>query len=170
MDILKAANEWAKAEILSTQFFIFFGILFLLGSIGFWQLGKTAVAKAFVYPFLVTGILLLILGVGLLFSTKSRLSNFETDYQKDAATFVKTEIARAENTIGSYKNVALKVFPLIIAVAALLIVFIDKPIWRAISIATIAMMLVMILVDSNALVRMQDYHKQLVLEEKNQKN
>jgi len=166
MDILTAANDWAKAEIVSTQFFIFFGVLFLLGCLGFWQYGKTEVAKAFTYPLLVTGILLLILGFGLLFSTKSRHSNFKTEYQKDSNTFVKTEIARAEKTIDSYKKVALKVFPLIIVVASLLIVFIDKPIWRAISIATIAMMLVIILVDSNALARVEGYHKQLMLFEK----
>ena len=35
MDILKLANEWAKAEIFSSKFFILFGLVFLAGSIGF---------------------------------------------------------------------------------------------------------------------------------------
>ena len=68
MDILKIATEWARAEVFSSKFFIFFGILFVLGTIGFWQLGKTETAKAFIYPTLVSGILLLAVGIGILYA------------------------------------------------------------------------------------------------------
>ncbi len=161
MDIVKIANDWAKAEILSNQFFVLFGILFLVTSLGFWQFGRTEVAKAFFYPFLITGILLLILGFGLWFSAKSNMNQFESSYLKDATAFVQSEIERTERTISSYQKVALKVFPLFIVAAGLIIVLTDKPLWRAISIATIAMFLVIILIDSNALARMEHYHKQL---------
>ena len=52
MDILKAATDWAKAEVFSSMFFIFFAILMLLGSLGFYGIGKTAMAKAYVIPML----------------------------------------------------------------------------------------------------------------------
>ena len=72
--------------------------------------------------------------------------------------------------MNEYQMVVFKIIPLIIVVAALLIIFIDKPIWRAISITTIAMMVVILLVDNNANARIEVYHKQLVLIEKELKN
>lgn len=166
MEILKAAIEWAKAEVFSSMFFILFGIIFLLATIGFWQLGKTELAKAFIYPTLVAGILLLIIGIGLVYSNKSRIASFPTAYEHDASAFVESEIIRAEKTLAEYKTVVFKAIPLIIVVAALLLIFIDKPNWRAISITTIAMMVVILSIDSNANARLEAYNKELVLLEK----
>ena len=87
MEVLKAATAWAKAEVFSSTFFILFGVLFVLGTIGFWQLGKTELAKAFIYPTLVAGILLLIIGIGLVYSNKSRIASFPAAYEKDASAF-----------------------------------------------------------------------------------
>ena len=53
MEIVKLATDWAKAEVFSTRFFILFAILFLIASIGFWQLGKTDIARAYITPTLV---------------------------------------------------------------------------------------------------------------------
>ncbi|MGB3616752.1 MAG: hypothetical protein WBA12_01420 [Catalinimonas sp.] len=69
MDILKASIDWAKAELLSTPFFVLFGIAFVAASFGFRQLGKTEMARAYVIPMLVAGALLMIIGVGLFLST-----------------------------------------------------------------------------------------------------
>lgn len=166
MEIVKAATVWAKAEVFSAQFFIFFGLLFLVGSIGFWQLGKTEVAKAFIFPNLVAGILILAVGLGIFFTNKSRITSFANAYNSDAPAFVQSEIIRTEKSMGEYKTIVFKIIPLIIAVAALLIIFIDKPIWRAISITTIAMMVVILLVDINANARIETYHEQLGVVEK----
>lgn len=166
MDIVKTATTWGKDEVFSSQFFILFAIVFLIASVGFWQLGKTDVAKAFIYPTLVAGILLLAVGVGLFFTNKSRIKNFPTAYENDASAFVKSEISRAEKTVGEFKTVVFKAIPIIIIIAALLIIFVDKPIWRAISITTIAMMSVILLVDSNSSKRMEDYQEQLELVDK----
>lgn len=62
MDILKMATDWAKGEIFSSAFFIIAGVLFVAASIGFWQLGKTDMAKAYIIPTLVAGALLMIIG------------------------------------------------------------------------------------------------------------
>ncbi|NJB87825.1 putative membrane channel-forming protein YqfA (hemolysin III family) [Lewinella marina] len=161
MDILKAATDWGKAEVFSAQFFILFGVLFLLASAGFWQLGKTDLARAYVVPVLVAGVLLLVIGLGLYFTNQSRLTNFAAAYDSDASAFVEAEIARTERTLKEYQLVVLKVIPLIIVVAALLIVFLDQPNWRAISITCIAMMAVILLIDTNAHARIEAYHGQL---------
>ena len=161
MEILKASNQWAKDEVFSSAFFILFGVVFILAAIGFWQLGKTEVARAFIYPTLVAGSLLLVAGISFAISNKNRLSGFEAEYQADSTTFVKTEIARVEKTLGEYRNIALKVLPFGIVVAALLIVFVDKPLWRAISMTTIGLLLCMIWIDSIAEARLENYHQQL---------
>ena len=166
MDILKAATEWAKAEVFSSQFFIFFGVLFVLATLGFWQLGKTDVAKAFIYPTLVAGILLLIIGVGLFYANQSRTTSFPKAYNEDTSAFIKSEIVRAEKTIAEYQTIVFKAVPIIIIVAALLFLLINNPTWRAISITTIAMMVVIISIDSTANARIEAYKKQLELVEK----
>ncbi|MEL7146844.1 MAG: hypothetical protein AAFO69_10780 [Bacteroidota bacterium] len=163
MDILKIAVEWAKAEVFSARFFILAGVAFLLVTIGFWQLGKTEVAKAFIIPTLVAGLLLLTVGLGIFFTNKSRISSFETDYLKNPTAFVQSEIKRTEKSLGEFRTIVFKVIPFIIVACALLIVFVDKPMWRAISITTIAMMVIILLVDSNANARIENYNEQLHL-------
>jgi len=165
MEILKIAIEWAKAEVFSARFFIFFAILFLIASVGFWQLGKTETAKAYIFPTLIAGILLLAVGLGIFLTNKSRVTSFATAYDANPTEFIQSEIMRTEKSMGEYNTIVFKVIPIIILVSALLIIFVDKPLWRAISMTTIAMMVVILLVDSNANARIEIYHTALKLME-----
>lgn len=160
MEIFKLATDWAKAEVFSSKFFILFGLFFILAFLGFKQLGKSEIAKAYITPTLVAGILLLIIGIGLVYTNTARVKAFTKD--NNTTVFLNTEISRAEKSIAEYKLIVFKVIPVIIVVCALLIVFIDKPNWRAICITTIAMMIVILLIDSNAHSRINTYHKQLL--------
>jgi len=166
MEILKTATDWAKVEVFSSSFFILFGIAFVLAGIGFWQLGKTDIARAYIFPTLIAGTLLLIIGLGLFFTNKSRVSNFTNQYNQDASAFVESEIDRVDKTLNEYKNIVFKAIPIIIIAFALVIIFINTPIWRAISITTITMMMVILLVDGTAHARIAVYKEQLVLAEK----
>ncbi len=161
MEVLKTAIDWARAEIFSSAFFILFGIFFLLASAGFWQMGKTDLARAFIVPTLVAGVLLLTIGIGLVYSNKTRLASFPAAWESDPAAFVAGEIERVENTMKEYETVVFRVIPFIVIAAALAFVFIDRPSWRAISITTIAMMTVIMAVDSNAHARLKVYHQRL---------
>ena len=162
MELLKLATEWAKAEVFSTRYFIFFAIGFLIASVGFWQLGKTDLAKAYIIPTLVAGTLLLIIGSGLNYTNIQRVKQFEKDFNTDASAFYQSEIERSESTLKEY-TVVFKVIPIMIIIAALLILFVKTPTWRAISIATIAMLIVILLVDGTAHSRIENYHKELKL-------
>ncbi|NNJ55096.1 MAG: hypothetical protein HKP14_03150 [Bacteroidia bacterium] len=162
MELLKLATDWAKAEVFSTRFFIFFALLFLIASIGFWQLGKTDLAKAYIIPTLVAGILLMTIGLGLFFTNKSRITKFEKAFNTDAPAFYQSEIDRSESTLKEY-TVVFKVIPILIIIAALLILFVNTPTWRAIGITTIAMLGVILLVDGTAHSRIEAYHKDLKL-------
>lgn len=161
MDLLNIATDWAKAEVFSTKFFILFGVLFLLATVGFWKLGKTDMAKAFIWPTLVAGLLLLVLGAGLLYGAQSSLKGLAAAYDNDPQAFVATEITRAEKIRGEYEIAVFKAIPIIIMVAALLIIFVPKPLWQAIGITIIALMVVVLLIDINAYARVEAYHKQL---------
>ena len=160
MELLKLATEWAKAEVFSTRFFIFFAILFLIASIGFWQLGKTDLAKAYITPTLVAGLLLMTIGLGLFYTNKSRITEFEKAFKEDTPAFYQSEIERTESTLKEY-TVVFKVIPILIIVAALLILFVNTPAWRAIGITTVAMLIIILLVDGTAHSRIEAYHKEL---------
>ena len=166
MDILKTATDWAKDELFSTPFFILFGVLFLLTSIGFWQLGKTEIARAYIIPTLVAGTLLTIIGLGLFFTNKSRITQFEAAYNSDPKAFVASELVRAVATLKEYQNIVFKAIPFIIIVCALGIVFIHKSVWRASFITTIAMLVVILLIDGTAHARIDAYNQELELVEK----
>lgn len=163
MDILKAATDWAKAEVFSTTFFILAGVVFLATSIGFWQLGKTDLAKAYIVPTLVAGALLMIIGCGLFFTNKARVANFPRAYSADAPAFVQAEIERVDATLKEYQTIVFKVIPLLIIAAALVLIFIGTPLWRAISTTSIAMLIVILLIDGTAHARITVYKEQLEL-------
>ena len=166
MDILKAGTDWAKAELFSTPFFILFGMVFIAASFGFWQLGKTAMAKAYIVPTLIAGALLMIIGIGLFFTNKTRITQFESAYKTDSTAFVASELERTKSTLKEYKNVVFTAIPLIIVVCALVIFFVDIPTWRASMITTIAMLIVILFIDGTAHARIDAYQKQLKSVEK----
>jgi len=164
MEILKAATEWAKAEITSSIIFIIFGIVYIIGSVVLWKIGNAPLAKATFVPLLIAGVLLIGAGVGFYVSNTSKLKNFESEYNTNPAEFIRSEMVRTENTMKTYENVALKVFPLLIVLAALVAFFIPNIRIRSICIAVIAFFVVLVLMDSQALKRMKTYHSQLKLE------
>ncbi|MEM7163675.1 MAG: hypothetical protein AAF487_14700 [Bacteroidota bacterium] len=162
MDILKVATEWAKAELVSTSFFIIVGIVFAMASFGFWQFGKTDLARAYIIPILVAGIFLMTVGFGLFFTNKARISQFEMDYSTDAKAFVISELERTEATLKEYKNIVFTAIPFIILACGLLIFFLSAPIWRASMISTVAMLCVILIIDGLAHARIDTYAAQLM--------
>lgn len=161
MDIIKTSLDWAKDEMFSSLFFIIFGIGFIAASVGFSQLGKTELARSFITPTIIAGALLLIIGGGLFYSNKTRHNKFPAKFEENKTEFVTEEIARAEKTIGEFESVVFTAIPIIMIIASLIIIFIDKPVWRAASMTTIALMIVVMLIDSNSYIRMKEYKEKL---------
>ncbi|GAB3668266.1 hypothetical protein GCM10028791_43700 [Echinicola sediminis] len=161
MDILKAATDWAKAELISTPFFILAGVVFWAISFGFWQIGKTDLAKAYIIPSAVAGALLVIIGLGLFFTNKNRMTQFETAYKSDVPAFINSELQRTEATLKEYNNIVFTVIPVIIVICAVVLFFVNAPIWRASMITSIAMLSVILLIDGLAHARIAEYDQQL---------
>ncbi len=162
MHILKPATEWAKAEMLSNSVFVLFGALFLAASFAFWQVGRNDMARAYIVPMLVAGLLLLILGGGLLYGTWNSLSGFAAALAQDSSGFVTSEVARVDKTITQYRTAVITVMPLLIAAAAVLMIMLNSPVWRASLITGIAFLSVIMLVDSNASARLESYRLHLM--------
>jgi hypothetical protein len=76
MDILKLSTDWARAEVFSAKISLLLSLLFFLAAIGFGQLGRTTMAKAFVWPLLVAGVLMVAVSAGLYFANKPRITQF----------------------------------------------------------------------------------------------
>lgn len=161
MDILKISTDWAKAELFSAKIVWLFGLIILLSAAGFAYWGKTAMAKAFIIPFIVSGLLLISVGIGLFAANKPRIAQFEKEYAADVPGFMKKEIGR---TAQSEKELALvfKVLPAIIIVAAIFLLLFNSPHWRAISITLIITVAFLMAVDSNTASRNSIYHQQLL--------
>ena len=165
VDLITASTDWARAEMFSTRFFIFFAGAFLAASLGFWRLGQTDIARAYVIPLLVAGVLLMAIGLGLFFTNKARVGQFEAAHAEDAAAFIQSEITRAEATLREYDTVVFKAIPLLLVVAALIIAFVSTPVWRASAITAMAMLIVILLVDGTAHARIEGYYQQLLAAE-----
>ncbi|GHE04202.1 hypothetical protein U879_06885 [Defluviimonas sp. 20V17] len=163
MDILKTSTDWAKAELLSNSIFALFGVMFVVASLGFWLRGETDMARAFMIPTLVAGVLMLVLGGGLFYGTWKSCSGFAPAFTRDAAGFVASEIERADRTMAQYGTAVFKVMPLMIAAAALLIAVLSGPGWRAALITAIVFLGLVMLIDSNANARLEAYKDRLLL-------
>ena len=160
MNPLKTATDWARTEMLSNSAFILIGIAFLANCFSLWHMCRTEMARSFVWPMGVAGVLLLILGGGSLFGTWSSLSGF-AEAATHVQSFVTSEHARIDQTRAGYATAVFKVMPLMVAAAALGIVFFDGPLWRASFITAVAFLSVVMVVDSMADARLGHYRAQL---------
>ncbi|MDB5150158.1 MAG: hypothetical protein JWQ57_4178 [Mucilaginibacter sp.] len=163
MDILKLSTDWVKAEVFSAKITLLLSLLFFLTALGFWQLGKTAMAKAFVWPMLVAGILIAAVSAGLYFANKSRATQFKKAFNTDAKAFIQMETTRTAKSQNEL-TLVFKALPIVIIAAALLVMFSNTPLWRSIGITTIALMTALMLIDSNTDARNTAYHQSLLTE------
>jgi hypothetical protein len=162
MDIIKLSTDWAKAEVFSAKMVTLLSLLFFLASIGFWQLGKTVMAKALVWPLLVVGILMIAIAAGLYLANKPRIESFEIACKNNPDQFVQSEIARTAKSQSDLALIVFKVLPAISIVAALLVISVSTPAWRAIGITVVLLMACLMFIDSNTAARNADYHQQLL--------
>lgn len=162
MDILKISTDWAKGELSSNGVFGLFGVMFVVTSYLFWSRGETDMARAFVFPMFLAGVLMLILGCGLFYDTWKSSVGFTTALAEDTAGFDAIEIERVDRTMTQYGMAVFKVMPLIIVSAALLVVFVHSPGWRAALITAVLFLGLTLFIDINANARLEAYKANLV--------
>ena len=105
----------------------------------------------------------MIIGIGLTYSNTMRLNSFGKAYDGDVQAFTATEIERVDKTMEEFELIVFKVIPIIIIFCALIFVFYDQSLSRAICLSIIGMMVVIMLVDTHSYMRLKEYKKHLVL-------
>jgi ABC-2 type transport system permease protein len=160
MDIIKLSTDWAKAEVFSAKIVSLFSAITIIAAIGFWFWGRTIMARAFIWPLLVAGIFLAVVGAGLYFANNPRITRFEDEYRRNPEVFLQEEILR---TAESKRQLALvfKILPAIIIFAAAGILLLPPYLWRAIAVTTIILATFLMIVDSNTEARNNIYNSQL---------
>jgi ABC-2 type transport system permease protein len=166
MDIIRLSTDWARAEVFSAKMVWLTSLIVVATSCGFAYFGKTAMARAYIWPNLVAGIFLIAIGIGLYLANNPRIAGFESEYKASPETFVRYEIARAQKSKKEL-TIVLKVLPSIILLAALLVILVANPIWRAIGITLVALSVILSIVDSNTDARNSEYLQQLENYEQN---
>ena len=159
--VLQTSIAWAKAEMLSSSVFVLLGLAFLCASFGFWHLGKTDIARAYVIPMAVAGVLLLAIGLGIFIQSFGRVTSFAEAFDKDAMGFLEAETQRATRVLRDYQIAVFRVIPALIALCAVLFVMLEGPNWRASLVSAIAMLAVILIVDTNASARLEAYRVKL---------
>jgi hypothetical protein len=160
MDLLKLSTDWAKAEVFSAKIVWLFSIITLLTAAGFFYWGKTAMARAFVWPMLIAGILLVAVGAGLFFTNRPRIAQFEQLYQANPQAFMQQELQRTAKSQGEL-SLVFRILPALLILAAMLILLAPSPAWRSIAITLALFATVLMAIDSHTDARNTMYHAQL---------
>jgi hypothetical protein len=160
MDIVKLSTDWARAEVVSSKIVLLFSAVQLVTAIGFWYFGRTAMSKAFAWPMLLCGLFLVAVGAGLYFANNPRIKQFEIEGSQHPGAFIDAEIQR---TTDSQRQLALvfRILPAIIIAAAIIVILLPAPTWRAIAITVITTGSFLLVVDSNTDARNDAYHVHL---------
>ena len=160
MDILKLSTEWAKSEVFSSKVVLLFSLIELSAALGFWYLGRTPMAKSFIWPMLIAGLFLALVGAGLFFANNPRIDRFEQEYRIDPNAFAQSELQRTEKS-NDELSLVFRVLPAIIILAAVLILVVSGGAWRAIAITIIVNAAFLMVVDSNTEARNNFYHHEI---------
>lgn len=161
MEIIKMSTDWARAEIFSAKVVWMFSITTIVSAVGFYYLGKTAMAKAFVIPLAITGFLIAIIGTGLYAANKPRVTQFEESCKSDSAAFIQKEIERTSKSNGDFVLV-FKVLPILMIVGAAMLLLGKSPYWQTSGLSLVLLAAFLMAVDSNTAARNEAYRQELL--------
>lgn len=161
MEIIKMSTDWARAEIFSAKVVWIFSIITIVSAVGFYYLGKTAMAKAFVIPLAIIGFLIAIIGTGLYAANKPRVTQFEESYKTDSVAFIQKEIERTSKSNGDFVLV-FKVLPILMIVGAAMLLLGKSPYWQTSGLSLVLLAVFLMAVDSNTAARNEAYRQELL--------
>ena len=160
MEIIKLSKDWAKAEVFSARIVWILSVIEITAAIGFCYWGKTAIAKAFIWPLLIAGLFLTLVGAGLYLTNHPRIPRFINENRPNPAAFVQKTIQRTAES-GEEMALLFKILPAIIILAVLVILLFPHFLWRAIAITAIITAAFLKVVDTNTEGRNNTYNTQL---------
>lgn len=133
MELFQNTINWIKGELLEATLIVSFGVFTVVAAFLFWKSGTTPNSKALFFPLVISGLIYIAIGTGMLLSNRQRLPAYQQKYREDKRTFLQNEKKRVEDFQFGYtisKLVASVFFP-----ATLLIFWLTKnPTWQGIGI------------------------------------
>ena len=160
MDILKLSTDWAESEVFSSKIVWLFSLIELSAALGFWFFGRTPMARSFIWPLFIAGLLIALVGAGLYVANSPRIDRFQQEYRLDPNQFAQFEIQRTEKSKGELALV-FRIIPAIIILAAAVILLVPGGVWRAVAVTVIINAAFLMAVDSNTEARNNIYHSEI---------
>lgn len=161
MELIKYTNEWLKGEIFEGKMILAFGLLLAFLTFCFWKFGFSTNAKAMIIPLLLTAILHIITGAGMIYSNNKRAPEFNTKYQENPQLFKESEIKRVDSFV--------KLYPLtryvsigVIILGFCLFNFLHSPLWKSIGLCIMVVGFSIIVIDYFSEERALIYQKVLL--------
>lgn len=156
MELIQYTLNWVKGEITESLIMAAFGGLIVLCSLLLWRYGTTAYARVLVIPFVVVGIIPLVMGGIGAIANKNSLPLYKEAWHKDKQQFAINEKERVENfdQIFKYTYPMAAIFTI---GGAVLFFLVDATNWKAISLAMMTLGLMAYIIDYFAANRAEVY-------------
>lgn len=156
MDLIKHTAEWASGDALQGKIMLGLGVLMLV--LAFLILRSDhQMLRGMLIPIGLISAIGLAYGGFLTFSRPTHVLKVTELYQKDAKAAVTQELAKAENDHKTY-SALLKVWPVLIAISALLLLFITKEYYRGLLLGLVGLFFIGLLLDTFLHHRLQPYY------------
>lgn len=128
--------NWYNGEIFEAKFILGFGFFLILIAALFYFTGDTPASKAIVIPFLILGIIIVLISVYGIHSNSTKLQTLQAQYDKNPIQFQQDEIKRVEGFQYLYPlSIGISLMSFLVALGLLYLV---KNIhWQAIAITLI---------------------------------
>jgi hypothetical protein len=160
MEFIQHSINWAKGEIQEAVIMGIVGLIIIVSALLFWKYGNTPNAKAMLWPLLVVGLIPFIMSFSGVYSNKTRIVEYTTQYEANPKAFIQSEKERVE----SFDEIFKYSYPaaIIMVIGGAILFFVLKtPNWKAISLALMVMGLMAYFIDHFAAERADIYYKQI---------
>ena len=161
MEFIDHTINWTKGEILEATIMGIVGLLILIAGVLFWKYGNTPYAKAMIWPILITGLLLAVMGIYGVIYNKNRIKVYQQKWEQNPTEFVQSEKARVENFDNIFKYSYPAMVTMVVAGAILFFVF-KNPNAKAICLALMLLGLAGYFIDHFAAERGEIYYKEII--------
>lgn len=162
MEIINYSVDWARGEVFSAKIIALISVFVLLCAAGFYFWGKTAMARGYWLPLLVSGVFLVVVAGGLFFANQPRIEQFQQAYRENPEAFVKSELERTAKSDHDLNLIVYRALPAIILVCGIIVMFVTGPNLRAWLITLMMLCAFLMAIDSNTTARNYNYRQQLL--------
>lgn len=166
MDMVQHTLDWYNGEIFEAKFILGFGLFLALTAILFYYLGNTPAAKALLIPFLVVGLIIVMMSVYGIYSNSKKIEALQAQHYKDPVQFRLDEMKRVEDFQYLYPmSIAISLVSFLVALG--LLYYVKNIHWQAIAITLILFGTSFAVIDYFSKERATIYYEQLKLNSDN---